>query len=294
MPLDQVDIADDYNLPDEYKGKLPNSVPPSGEMSFIGHLDVLRKHLFRSVLFVFICAVLVAFFITFFFEGIVLAPTKPDFITFRLFCDLSNYLGNELLCMDVKEVAFMNTKLGGQFAMHISISLTIGVIISFPFLIFQVWQFIKPGLYKNEKKTASGVVFFCSLLFFLGVAFSYFLVMPLTYNFLINYTIASAESVENKILIGSYISTFVDLNLACGIMFQLPMFVFILSKLGIIRPEFLTNYRKHAVIIIFILAAILTPSDVISMVLVALPLLLLYEVSIWLSKRVEKNRKTEV
>lgn len=294
MPLDQIDIEDDSQLPDEYKGNLPNNVPSSGEMSFIEHLDVLRKHLFRSTVFVLICSIGVGFFISFFLDHVILAPTKQDFITFELFCKISKLMGNELLCMSVGEQeAFINTKLGGQFTMHITLSFTIGVILSFPFLIFQVWQFIKPALYSNEQKTASGVVFFCSLLFFMGVAFSYYLVLPLTYNFLINYTIADEGSIKNTIFVSSYMSTFVDLNLACGIMFQLPMFIYILSKLGIVRPELLLTYRKHAIVIIFVLAAVLTPADVLSMILVALPLLLLYQVSISISKRVEKNRIKE-
>ena len=294
MPLDQIDIDDEKNLPEEYRGNLPSpEAKDTGEMSFLEHLETLRKHLFWSGVVVVGCAIFVAIYITYFVDNLIMAPTQQDFITYTLLCELSEYLGNEMLCFEVYKEPFINRQLSGLFTTHIKISLTLGVIISFPFILLQIWNFIKPALHANEKKTATGIVMFCSFLFFSGVAFSYYLIMPLVYNFFSHYSISSSTMIENKFDLSSYITQLVDLSLACGIMFQLPMFVYILSKLGLITPQLMTNYRKHSVVVIFFVSAILTPSDVYSMILVALPLLLLYEISIVVSKVVERNRLKE-
>ena len=288
MPLDQFDIDKD-ELPAEYRSKLPEQqTVPSSEMTFIGHLDILRKHIFRSAIVTIIATTIVAFTISFFYDGIIMAPSRPDFITYQLLCELSDYIDSKALCLEFEETQFQVRTLSGQFTMHLKSSFTIGIILSFPFIIYQIWQFIKPGLQTNERNASFGVVFFCSLLFFIGVGFAYYFVVPLSFQFFSTYSISDA--LVNTFDASSYMSMFVDIVLACGIMFQLPMFVYILTKIGILTPQYLITYRKHAAVVIMILAAILTPSDVISMVLLAIPLLLLYEISIIISKVVEKNK----
>ena len=293
MPLDQIDIEKD-ELPAEYRSQLPEGkLENHNQLTFIGHLDVLRKHIFRSALVCVAATIVVAFTISFFYDDIIMAPTRPGFITYRLLCELGDWINSDALCLEIKELAFYNRNMSGQFTMHLKSSFTIGVIIAFPFIIYQIWQFVKPGLLKNEKQATIGVVFFCSLLFFIGVWFAYYFVIPLSYQFFSTYTIS--ESIVDEIDVSSYMAMFVDIVLACGIMFQLPMFVYILTKLGIIGPQFLITYRKHAAVVIMILSAVLTPSDVFSMVLLAMPLLLLYEISIVISKVVEarKNKLAE-
>lgn len=291
MPLDQIDVDTD-ELPAEYRSQTP--VPKQenpAEMSFIEHLDVLRKHLVRSAIVVVAITIGVAFTINFFFDSVIMAPTQGEFITYKVLCDLSELLNSSALCIELKEQELYNFKITGQFLMHIRTSLTLGIILAFPFTIYQIWVFIRPALHGTEKKVTSGIVFFCSFFFFIGVGFAYYFVIPLSYNFFVNYSISSA--IQNNFNISTYISMFVDITLACGIMFQLPIFVYILSKLGIVGPDLLKAYRKHAYVAILFLSAILTPADIMSMILLALPLLLLYELSIFVSKAVETNRLKE-
>ncbi len=288
MPLDQFDI-DKEELPAQYRSKLPDVLKSTvpAEMTFLEHLDVLRKHLVRSSIITICVTIVVAFCISFIYDEIILAPTKNDFITFKVFCRLADLWNSPVLCMTVKEVQFHNRSMGGQFTMHMTSSFTIGMILSFPFIVYQIWSFVSPGLKNNEAKATTGIVFFCSLLFFIGIAFGYYLVMPLSHQFLASYTISN--SIVNEFDLDSYLSTFIDIILACGLMFQLPMLVYILTKLGIIGGAFMIKYRKHAVAVILILAAVLTPPDVLSMILLSIPLLILYEVSIFISKIVEKR-----
>lgn len=286
MPLDQIDIEKD-ELPAEYRALLKPE-PDQAEMSFIEHLDVFRKYLFRSVVVTLLTTTLVAIFISFFFDKVLMAPTQADFISYRVMCQLSELLHTDALCLEVKDVNLHNRQMGGQFTMHITASFIIGFILAFPFIIFQLWQFIRPALYAKERGVASGVVLFCSFFFFLGVGFAYFMVVPLTFQFFTNYSISTA--IVDEFDLSSYLSMMVDITLACGIMFQLPMLIYILSKLGIIGPEFLKTYRRHAYLAILIASAVLTPSDVLSMILLALPLMLLYELSIVLSKTVKKKQ----
>ena len=286
MPLDQFDIDKD-ELPEEYRNKLPKR-EENTDMTFIEHLDVFRKHLMRSALVTVIVAILVAFNISFFLDDLLLAPTKQSFITFQKLCDLGKEFNIAQLCLTIPEDGFINNELGGQFTMHVNSSFTLAIILSFPFIVFQLWQFIKPGLKQNEQKATVGVVLACSTLFFIGISFAYYLVIPMVYQFLISYDITNG-GIKNYITIKSYISAFIDLILAFGIMFQLPMVVYILTKIGILTPQLLINYRKHAFVGILILSSILTPPDVLSMTLLAFPLILLYEVSIFISKVYQKK-----
>ena len=260
---------------------------PPTDMTFIEHLDVLRKHMMRSAILTVCVTIVIAFCISFIYDEIIMAPTKNSFITFRAFCWLAKVLDSPMLCMQVNEVMFHNRDVAGQFTMHVTSSFTMGIIVSFPFIIYQVWRFVKPGLKHTEMNAATGIVFFCSLLFFLGVAFGYYLVLPMSHQFFASYSISN--SIVNEFDVSSYMSAFVDIILACGIMFQLPMLVYILSKLGLITPQFMITYRKHATVVILVLAAVLTPPDVFSMVLLSIPLIGLYEVSIFISKVIERR-----
>jgi len=294
MPLDQFDIEKD-KLPEQYWGKLPEKPKKKdeAEMSLIEHLDVLRGHVIRSVLAIVIVAIAVGVFVTFFFDNIILAPTDSSFITHQLMCELAQKINPESVCFESENIEFFNRDVTGQFTLHMRTAFTLGLIIAFPFLVFQIWKFVKPGLHVEEQKISSGVVVFCSLFFFMGVLVSYYFIVPVTFRFLIEYNIS--DKIVNETDIRSYISLLVDITLACGIMFQLPVFVYILSKLGIMTPAVMIKFRKHAILVIFILSAVLTPADVASMVLLALPLILLYELSIQVSGRViSKNQEKEV
>ena len=181
--------------------------------------------------------------------------------------------------------------MAGQFATHITVSLVIGLIIGFPYLFFEFWRFVRPALYSNEKKHARGSIFYTSFLFALGVLFGYYLITPLSVHFLGSYNVSS--QVLNQINLSSYISTVTSIVLASGVIFELPILIFFLSKIGLISPEFLKKYRKHAVVLMLVLSAIITPPDIFSQVLVCLPLLILYEVGIGISKRVQNQQAKE-
>ncbi|MCS6834094.1 MAG: twin-arginine translocase subunit TatC, partial [Flammeovirgaceae bacterium] len=181
--------------------------------------------------------------------------------------------------------------LTGQFTMHIVGSVVIGVVCAFPYAFWEIWRFVKPGLYAHEQRFTQGATFFVSLLFLLGVGFGYFILSPLAINFLSNYQLD--PSIANEFDITSYVSTLATLVLACGLMFQLPMVVYFLSKIGILTPSFMREYRRHAIVVILIIAAVITPPDPFSQVLVAAPITVLYELSIFISAKVEKNRLKE-
>lgn len=257
------------------------------KQSFFEHLDVFRKHLIKSGIALTIAAVAAFFFKDFLFETVILNPKNQGFITNKLFCSIADYFDIPYLCLNNNNLELINIKLAGQFKAHLLISFIAGFIVSVPYILFEIWKFIKPGLYKNEKKGFKGFVFFTSLLFFFGVAFGYYLIDPLTINFLSKYNIS--DQVENQIHFMSYISTVSIIPLSTGLVFQLPVIVYFLSKAGIISPGLLKKYRKHSIVIFLILSGIITPPDVISQILVALPLFLLYEMSISISRAVYKK-----
>jgi len=260
-------------------------------MSFLEHLEVLRWHLIRSVLAVLVFAVGAFLFYDVVFDGIILAPKNADFFTNRMFAQFADYIGVESLKINTKPFQLININMAGQFSTHITTSLVIGLILGFPYLFFEFWRFVRPALYSNEKKHARGSIFYTSFLFALGVLFGYYLITPLSVHFLGSYNVSS--QVLNQINLSSYISTVTSIVLASGVIFELPILIFFLSKVGLISPEFLKKYRKHAVVLMLILSAIITPPDIFSQVLVCLPLLILYEVGISISKRVQKQQAKE-
>lgn len=271
----------------------PETQESENEMSFLDHLEALRWHILRSLAAVVILGVTAFFSKKLLFHDIILAPSRPDFWTYRMLCKLSVYLEQPFLCVEKLAFIIQSRTLTGQFATHISVSFIAGLVVAFPYIFWEIWSFVKPGLYPRERRLTRGAVFFVSLLFFLGISFGYWVLSPLSINFLANYQID--ESIQNEVDLLSYIETLVMMVFACGLMFQLPMVILVLAKAGIVTPAFLRNYRRHAILVIVIVSAILTPSpDIFSQVLVALPIYMLYEISIMLAAREERSASREL
>ena len=257
----------------------------ASNMSFLEHLEVLRWHIIRSIFVTLVCTIFAFIFKNIIFDKVLFAIKNPDFLTYKVICKVSGFFGfGDNFCIQDLPFNLINISMSGQFSAHITTSLIVGIIISFPYFVWEMWRFIKPALHKNEKIKVRGVVFFSSLLFFTGVLFGYFVVSPLSINFLGGYFVSSM--IENQISFSSYINTVSILTLANGLIFQLPIFVYFLSKAGILTESFMKKYRKHSLVIILILSAIITPPDVTSQILLSLPVLFLYEISIKISKYV--------
>lgn len=262
------------------------------EMTFLEHLEELRWHIIRAVGSIVIFAVLAWVYREWIYGVVILGPSKPEFWTYQMMCKVGHMMGTDGLCVESINFKLQNIEVGGQFKMALTTAGIVGLLFAFPYAFWEIWRFIKPGLKISEKKAARGAVFFVTLLFFSGVLFGYYVVTPLVINFLANFTLD--ESIVNEFNIKSYISTIATLTLACGVAFQLPIVIFVLSKAGIVTPAFMREYRKHSVVVILIVAAIITPSpDIFSQVIVALPLFVLYEVGIFVSARVERQRKAD-
>jgi len=259
----------------------------TGEMSFLEHLEELRWHIVRSAVSVLVFAITAFIFSRFIFDYILLAPKNPEFFTNRMLCRLAEALHKPNLCINAVGMKIQNIQMAGQFSADIMISLYTGLIIAFPYVIWEMWRFISPALYEHERKYARGSVASISILFFMGALFGYYLIVPLTVHFLGGWQVS--EEIVNQINLDSYFSTIAFIPFASGIIFELPNLMIFLTKVGIITPSFMVKYRKHAIIVLMILAAIITPPDILSMMLVMLPLVLLYEVSIVLTKRIAKK-----
>jgi sec-independent protein translocase protein TatC len=252
-------------------------------MSFWGHLDALRGHLFRSVVAIVLLFIVAFVNREFIFDQIILAPLNDDFIANRILCRLGELLNMPSICLGNLKLKLINISLSGQFLMHMYISFFIALTVASPYIIWEIWRFIRPALYDNERKHSRGAVLVMSLLFILGLLFSYFLIVPLTLNFFGNYQVS--DSVTNQIALTSYISTVVSVTFSMGVVFELPVFVFFLAKVGILTPAFLRKNRRYMIVILLTLAAIITPPDVVSQILVVIPLWGLYELSIVVAAR---------
>lgn len=263
----------------------------SGEMSFLEHLEVLRWHLVRSFVAIFVLAIVAFVFKDIVFDVVILAPKEPEFPTNRLLCMLGQELNLQRLCINSKPFALQTVKMAEQFSMHIIVSLIAGIIVAFPYIFWEFWRFIGPAMYDKERKTARGAVFYTSLLFMLGVAFGYYLIAPLSVHFLGNYSVS--EAVTSNPTLRSYVQTITSVVLASGIVFELPILSYFLTKIGVITPQFLKKYRRHSLILILALSAIITPPDVFSQIMVSMPLIILYEVGIAISKRIVKEREAK-
>ena len=257
-------------------------------MSFLDHLEALRWHLLRAVTAVLIFTVVAFIAKDFVFGVLILGPSKVDFLTYRVLCELGNFLGIPALCINELPFTLQSRQMTGQFSMHMTASMVVGLIAAFPYLFYEVWKFISPGLYAQERNAARGAVFFVSFLFLSGASFGYFVLSPLSINFLANYQLDS--TIANEFDITSYVSTLSMLVLASAIMFQLPVVVYFLSMSGLVTSKMLQSYRRHSIVVILIVSAIITPPDVISQMLIAMPILVLYEVGIVIAKRLEKKR----
>ncbi|NKI32870.1 twin-arginine translocase subunit TatC [Croceivirga thetidis] len=257
------------------------------EMSFLDHLEELRWHLIRSIGAIIIVAT-VAFVMKDFIFGIIFGPKNLDFPTYRFFCNIATFFGiTSDFCGDELPFTIQSRLMAGQFSAHIWTSIWSGFIISFPYVLWELWRFISPGLHANERKYSRGFIFAASTLFFIGVLFGYYVVAPLSINFLGTYQVS--DVVNNEIDLGSYIGTVRASVIACGIMFELPIIIFFLTKIGLVTPEILKKYRKIALVVVLIVAAVITPPDVTSQIIVAIPVLVLYQISIYISKLVLKR-----
>ena len=261
---------------------------PPNEMSFLDHLEELRWHLIRSTLAIILVGSVAFLMKDFIFDTIIFGPKKMDFPTYRLFCDIATFLGFEsAFCAEKLPFTIQSRLMSGQFSAHIWTSIWAGFIIGFPYVLYEVWKFISPGLYEKERKNSRGFILIASFLFFLGVLFGYYIVAPLSINFLGTYQVSS--EVTNEFDLASYISTIRASVIACGILFELPIIIYFLTKVGLVTPEIMKKYRKIALVIVLILSAVITPPDVASQIIVAIPVLILYQVSIHISRRVLKN-----
>ena len=265
------------------------------EMSFLNHLEVLRWTLVRSSVAIFAFGMVAFIMKDFIFNSIILPPKDPSFVTYRFLCKVSKMIGTDGLCIDEIPFIVQSRTMAGQFSAHIWTSIFFGFILAFPYIIWEVWKFLKPALYEKEKKSAKSFIVVSSLLFFIGIFFGYYVITPLSVNFLGSYRVA--DEVKNNTDLSSYTGLLKSSCLAAGLIFELPIIIYFLTKLGLVTPEFLRTYRKYALVLVLILAAIITPPDIISQVIVAIPMIILYEVSIKISKIVirkqEKEKKKE-
>lgn len=260
--------------------------------SILDTLEDLRWHFIRSLMLMVILAVLSFFYISWIFDHIIFAPAKLSFPTFQYMCQLGQLTGMEDLCVTELPFIIQSRNMMGQFMMSVTASFVIGIILSFPYIIWEVWRFIKPAMDKKNRKFSKGTVFVASLLFFLGVFFGYYLLCPMTVWFLANYSISNL--ISNEFDITSFVSTIAGLVLGCGLLFEFPLVVYFLSKIGIVTPQLMRKYRKHSIVVILILAAVITPTaDPFTLTLFSLPLYLLFEISILTSAAVAKNQALE-
>ena len=276
MPLDQ-----EEELYHDHEAK---------EMSFFDHVDELRRHLFRAVVAILVGTIAAFIQKSLIFDTLIFGPKRTDFWTYRMMCDLSHRIyHDDTMCMQDIGFVVSNITMSGQFTQHLYVAFIAGLILAFPFILWEVWKFIRPALKKSERNKIRGVVFYSSLLFFLGILFGYYFLTPVSLSFLGSYRVS--EEVINEINLESYIDFVATLTLATGVVFELPVVVFFLAKLGVMGAAFMQKYRRHAFLVILIIAAVVTPPDVTSQVLMTIPLYGLYELSILLAARVERNKK---
>lgn len=276
MPLDQDPIKEDSG---------------EKEMSFLDHLEELRWHLVRSIVAI-VAFTIVAFIeVKWVFNSILLAPAKSDFWTWRMLCKLGGAIDKPDLCIKDIPLELQSRFMTGQFTITIISAFVLGLVLAFPYVVWELWRFIRPGLRLKERRNSTGVVLTVSSLFATGISFGYFVIAPLMVYIMVNYRIS--DLITNQFDITSYVSTFVALVFGSGLLFQLPVVIYFLSKIGLVTPAFLRKYRKHSIVVILIVAAIITPPDPLSQVLISIPLYLLFEISILISARVEKQNLKE-
>lgn len=274
MALDQVDVDKDEEK----------------SMSFFDHVEELRWHLVRSVIAILIGTVLCFIFGTFIFDEIIFGPVNKDFFTYRMICKLSYWLyDSDQLCIGNFDFKAQNISLSGQLIQHIMVAFIGGIVLAFPYLLHEIWRFVKPALRPTERKKTTSIVWITSLLFFIGILFGYYLLTPISISYLFQYTVSA--KIENHVTLDSYISFVTTMTLATGLIFELPLLIYFLSKLGVVSAQLLRKYRKHAVLVTLIVAGIITPPDVASQIVMSIPILFLYEAGIIIAARVEKRNQ---
>lgn len=259
------------------------------EMSFLDHLEELRWHIIRSTMAVISTAILAFLGKSFLFDVLIFGPTKPDFFTYDFLCKASRLLGYDSFCNTAFDFEIQSRTMAGQFSAHIWTSITFGFVIAFPYVLYEFWKFVSPGLYSSERRHSRGFITISSILFFIGVLFGYYIICPLSINFLGTYSVA--DQVHNDFDLNSYIGLVRASVLASGFIFELPIIIYYLTKIGLVTPEFLKRNRKYALVIVLIIAAIITPPDVASQIIVAIPVIILYQISIYISKIVLRKQK---
>ncbi|HEY9045729.1 MAG TPA: twin-arginine translocase subunit TatC [Ohtaekwangia sp.] len=276
MPLDQDTIEEESG---------------EKEMSFLDHLEELRWHVIRSMVAIVVFTIFAFIEVKWVFNSVILAPAKADFWTWRMLCKIGHAFNAPDLCIDDIPLVLQSRFMTGQFTITIIAAFVLGLVFAFPYVVWELWRFIRPGLRISERKNSRGVVGAVSSLFLAGISFGYYIIAPLMVYIMVNYKIS--DMIKNEFDITSYVTTVLTLVLGSGLLFQLPVVIFFLSKVGLVTPAFLRRYRKHSVIVILIVAAIITPPDPLSQTLISIPLYLLFEISILISARVEKQRLRE-
>ena len=279
MALDQIDV-DKAELSQQEGIK---------EMSFLEHLEELRWHIIRSLIAIVSGGIVLFLFQKWMFDEVIFGPTRKDFLSYRAICAFSEKVGlGDIMCFTPPEFAKIAIGFGEPFIMSIKVSFVLGFIIAFPYVLYEFWKFIKPGLYPEERNAARGMVGVCSFLFLLGVLFGYYIIAPFAVNFLAGYSI---PGVQNTPTMSSFINYMIMFTAPAGLIFELPVIVYFLSKVGLVTPEGMRKYRRHAIIGVLLLAALITPPDVVTQFLIGIPLFILYEVSIIVSARVNKAQE---
>lgn len=259
------------------------------EMSFFDHLEDLRWHIIRSVIAMAVVSTFGFLYTKEILDDVVFGPTNASFPTYRALCAIGHWLNmGDKLCLTPAQPAFQNHMMAGQVMLQFKLAFTLGIVAAFPYIFWEFWRFVKPALKERELKGARGVIFWVSLQFFLGISFAYFMVMPFTINFLVTYKVT--DKVVNQFFIDDYFDLITQIVVGLGLLFELPVVVYFLTKVGILSPSFLRKYRRQAIVVLLVLAAVITPPDVIDQLIVFTPLYLLYEVSILISKKAYKAR----
>ena len=279
MALDQIDV-------DKAEVSQQEGIK---EMSFLEHLEELRWHIIRSLIAIVSGGIVLFLFQRWMFDVVIFGPTRKDFLSYRVICSISEQVGlGNLMCFTPPNFEKIAIGFGEPFIMSIKVSFVLGFIIAFPYVLYEFWKFIKPGLYAEERKAARGMVGICSFLFLLGVLFGYYIIAPFAVNFLAGYSI---PGVQNTPTMSSFINYMIMFTAPAGLIFELPIVVYFLSKVGLVTPESMKKYRRHAIIGVLLLAALITPPDVVTQFLIGIPLFILYEVSIIVSARVNKAQE---
>lgn len=265
----------------------------NAEMSFIDHLEELRWHIIRMAIAVIAAAIIVFIYINSIVDKVLFAPTRADFISSLWLCKLGKLIhAGDVLCFGDVKAKFLETTMTGQFVSSFTLAFVGGFIIAFPYVFWEFWRFVKPALSDKERKRTSGVIFWVSILFFIGVAFGYFILTPFMVNFYFNYKLSA--QIEIMPTFSDYLENLIYTTVGIGILFQLPLLVMVLAKIGIVTGKFLKKYRRHAFVLILIAAAIITPStDPFSLTIVTIPLYILYEASIMIASRINRRQDKE-